>query len=229
MRITRLLYFMMTFGLIFLAGCVNEADEGASRNNEDGLYKDTDLERTTYEVQMFGSDLQAINEDFNADSVRGEPSYPKEGITSFDEQGDAIYDNEAVIDRNGMMSKAPEEQPVHPNQYRAFIRSSVNRISQEAVYTDGRKAEITKEFYEATDNEVRNITPVALENVQRDIDAKLKAAMDCYEVAGFNPALQDYFGGIISVLKEAGTEGNYEKYVNAVKKIQSLNGVINVK
>lgn len=229
MRITRLLFFILTFALFLVTGCLNTAEKYEGPNEENDVFTETDLEETTYQQQMFGSDLQAINEDFNAESVRGEPSFPKKGIISFNEQGQAVYDNEAVIDRKGMMVKAPDKEPIDPNQYRAFIRSTVNDMSQKAVYTDGRVDEISKEFYKTTDNDIRNITPEVMDKLQRDIDVKLEGAMDCYEVAGFNPTLQEYLGSVISALKEAEVEGDYDKYVHAVKKIQSLNGVINVK
>lgn len=207
-------------------GLSNEMHE--NRGNMLGSF-DEEGRRSTYEQQMIGSDLQAINEDFNAESIQGKPSYPENGIVSINEAGEAVYENNVTINRDGMVTKLPAQTELKPEQYRAYIRKTVHDISRTAVYPDGRIDEITQQFYEVKKREMEELAPPAQKELQKDISRKLEAINSCYEMAGFNEALQEYLGGIIAVLTEAKNDGSYEKYIDAVMKIQSLNSVVNNK
>ncbi len=222
--------------LSMAAGCGQQAYEHETDLTDIQEVKTNDKERfgnrpdfsSIYEQQVIGSQLQAINETFNRESVNGIPSFPKKNLVEVRNGNEAVYQNGAVVNRDGMLIRPPQDGELEADQIRPYIRKAVNEISSQAVYLDGEKKKITRDFYKQGITARKKLTGNEKEVFENDAAEKLRVMRRIHNMSGFSRALQDYTTGTVNLLAEAKQEGDYQKYVEAVKNIQSLNRAVNV-
>ncbi|WP_070120595.1 hypothetical protein [Bacillus marinisedimentorum] len=222
--------------LSLAAGCGQQAYEnetGPAGIKEVKMFEKGRAENETdfssiYEQQVIGSQLQAINETFNRESVNGIPSYPRERLVEVRNGNEAVYENGAVIDRAGILRQPPRNGQLEAAQIRPFIRRAVKEISSHAVYMNGEKKKITRAFYKQGITARLMLNGNEKEVFQNDAAEKFRVMKQIHDMSGFSRALQDYASGTSTLLAEASQEGDYQKYVDAVKDIQSLNRAVNV-
>jgi hypothetical protein len=218
--------------LVLITGCGgidnsnnNLVNTGVEQVNFTTKSSSQNEKETLLENHQVSGNLQAINEDFNFETIHGLPPFPEQGLIYINKNGHAVYDNGVIINRRGMLMTMPNEE-LSPAHYRAYIRSAIYQAGREVVYVNGKSGKVTKAFYKES-FPIENVPSEVALKVKEDVARKLNILASCYDKASFNPALREYLGGTMTILEDAYDDNNYTKYVEGVKRVKSLNFTLN--